>query len=64
MNENSGQSQEQQLAQDLLNDPSGQNNESKGKIFSTTYHTCAIFIKKPALFIFFKPRRFPINYLP
>ena len=52
MNENSGQSQEQQLAQDLLNDPSGQNNESKGKIFSTTYHNCAIFIKKPALFIF------------
>ena len=35
MDEGSGASQEQQLAQDLLSDPSGQNNESKGKIFST-----------------------------
>ena len=34
MNESSSQSQEQQLAQDLLGDPFGQNNESKGKIFS------------------------------
>ena len=33
MDEGSGESQEQQLAQDLLNDPSGQNYE--GKIFST-----------------------------
>ena len=55
MDEGSDERQEQQLAQDLLNDPSGQNNESKGKIFSTTYHTCAIFNKKPALlFSFFK----------
>ena len=36
MDEGSGESQEQQLAQDLSNDPSGQNNELKGKIFSTT----------------------------